>query len=119
VRLNGRELRGWQMFGLPFDDVRAFRYGSASAASPVLLRGTMHLDEPGDTFIDVSSLGKGALWINGRNAGRFWNIGPQRALYVPGVWLHPGANDVVALDLLPRASRGTPALRGILAPSWQ
>ncbi|HET6896527.1 MAG TPA: beta-galactosidase family protein [Candidatus Baltobacteraceae bacterium] len=119
VHLNGRELRGWQMFGLPFDDLRAFRYGSASAASPALLRGTMHVEQPADTFIDVSALGKGALWINGRNAGRFWNVGPQRALYVPGVWLHPGANDVVALDLLPRASRGTPALRGILAPSWQ
>ena len=57
------------------------------------------VDEPADTFIDVRSLAKGALWINGRNAGRFWNAGPQGSLYVPGVWLQPGRNEAVAFDL--------------------
>lgn len=119
VRLDGRELRGWQIYSLPFDDVSGFTYEAGAHAAPALYRGRMSIDAPGDTFIDVSALGKGALWVNGRNAGRFWNIGPQTALYVPGVWLHSGENDVVALDLLPREARGTPVLRGILAPPWQ
>ena len=57
------------------------------------------LDELADTFIDVRSLGKGALWINGRNAGRFWSVGPQGSLYVPGLWLRKGTNEAVAFDL--------------------
>jgi hypothetical protein len=36
---------------------------------------------------------------------------------VPGVWLHSGANEIVALDLF--AHEGPPKLRGIFAPAWQ
>jgi hypothetical protein len=45
--------------------------------------------------------------------GRFWNIGPQRSLYVPGVWLKRGPNEVIAFDLLPRVG---PVLRGRTEP---
>jgi beta-galactosidase len=119
VYLDGRELRGWRMYCMPLHDPRGFAFASAKVNAPALYRGTMYVERPGDTFVDVSSLGKGALWVNGRNAGRFWNIGPQNALYVPGVWLRPGENDVIALDLLPRDSRGTPSLRGIPRAAWQ
>ena len=27
---------------------------------------------------------KGIIWINGFNLGRYWKIGPQGTLYVPG-----------------------------------
>lgn len=74
----------------------------------------MHLEDPADTFLDVSRLGKGAVWVNGRNAGRFWSIGPQYALYVPGVWLHAGNNEVTVLDLFPHAR--APRLRGVQEP---
>lgn len=119
VRLNGRELLGWEMYSLPLESVSAMPFESGSSAAPALWRGTMHVETPGDTFIDVSALGKGALWVNGRNAGRFWNIGPQHALYVPGVWLQAGANEIVALELLAQDSRGTPKLRGIPRAAWQ
>jgi beta-galactosidase len=119
VRLNGAELLGWKMYALPLHDPRVFAFGPHEHRAPALHRATMRVDVPGDTFIDVSALGKGALWINGRNAGRFWNVGPQRSLYVPGVWLQPGENDVVVLDLLPQSRRGTPVLRGIPAAAWQ
>lgn len=119
VYLDGLELLGWQMHRIPLDDPRGFAFESANVNAPALYRGVMRVEEPGDTFVDVSELGKGALWVNGRNAGRFWNIGPQQALYVPGVWLRPGDNDVIALDLLSCDSRGTPNLRGIPRAAWQ
>jgi len=119
VFLDGRELLGWRMYRLPLDDPRGFRFESARNDAPALLRGVVHVEETGDTFVDVSALGKGALWVNGRNAGRFWNIGPQTALYVPGVWLRSGENDVIALELLPLALRGTTNLRGIPRAAWQ
>jgi len=33
--------------------------------------------------------GKGSVWLNGRNVGRYWNIGPQRSLWLPLSWLEP------------------------------
>ena len=110
VHLNGEELRGWRIYRMPLEDPRAFSFADGAASGPALYRGVMRVDEPADTFLDVSDLGKGALWVNGRNAGRFWRIGPQLALYVPGVWLQPGENDVIALDLYGRD--GAPRLCG-------
>ena len=38
--------------------------------------------------------GKGILFINGANLGRYWSVGPQRTLYVPGPLLREGVNKV-------------------------
>ena len=54
------------------------------------------------------------LWINGRCLGRFWNIGPQSTLYVPGPWLKQGRNDVVIFDMF--AASTTPKLVGRMKP---
>jgi beta-galactosidase len=39
------------------------------------------------------------VWVNGHPLGRIWSIGPQKTLYLPGPWLHQGANDVIVFDL--------------------
>jgi beta-galactosidase len=44
-------------------------------------------------------LGKGMVWINGQPLGRFWNIGPQRTLYLPAPWLKKGRNEIQVFDL--------------------
>ena len=36
--------------------------------------------------------------MNGHNLGRYWWIGPQQTLYVPGVWLKRGKNDVTVFE---------------------
>lgn len=62
-------------------------------------RGHFRLDTTGDTFLDMSSWGKGMLYVNGHAIGRFWSIGPQQTLYVPGCWLREGDNEVIVLDV--------------------
>ena len=57
------------------------------------------METPGDTFLDTSHLGKGQMWVNGHALGRFWKIGPQKTLYLPGVWLKQGKNEVVVFDV--------------------
>jgi len=42
----------------------------------------------------MSDVGKGVVFVNGHNLGRFWNVGPQQTLYVPGVWLKKGKNEI-------------------------
>jgi beta-galactosidase len=66
---------------------------------PCFYHATFTLDHPADTFLDTSQLGKGMVWINGRPLGRFWNVGPQKALYLPAPFLKAGRNEVVLFDL--------------------
>ena len=49
--------------------------------------GEFNLKKTGDTFINMEAFGKGQVWINGHAIGRYWSIGPQQTLYVPGCWL--------------------------------
>jgi beta-galactosidase len=85
-----------------------------STDAPSFYRGYFTLTTTGDTFLDIRKLGKGALWINGHPIGRFWNIGPQQTLYVPGPWLHKGDNEIVIFDLNPSAA--PPIVSGLATP---
>jgi beta-galactosidase len=62
--------------------------------------GSFTLDKVADTYLDMSSWGKGTVWVNGHNLGRYWSIGPQQTLYLPVEWLKKGKNEVVVLELL-------------------
>ncbi|XP_069904519.1 beta-galactosidase-1-like protein 2 isoform X2 [Oryctolagus cuniculus] len=53
---------------------------------------------PLDTFLKLEGWEKGVVFINGRNLGRYWNIGPQKTLYLPGVWLDKGMNQVIIFE---------------------
>jgi beta-galactosidase len=48
----------------------------------------------------MSNWGKGVVWVNGHNLGRYWNIGPQQSLYLPAEWLKKGRNEIVVLELI-------------------
>ena len=85
------------------------RQGSVSG--PVLCQGAFRLDSPGDTFLDMRGWGKGCVLVNGRNLGRFWRIGPQQTLFLPGVWLRKGLNEIVVFDMEDGAQRSVAGLR--------
>ncbi|XP_071327801.1 beta-galactosidase-1-like protein 2 [Trachinotus anak] len=53
---------------------------------------------PKDTFIKLPGWIKGVIFINGKNLGRYWSIGPQQTLYVPGPWLRRGDNQVIVFE---------------------
>lgn len=110
VLFNDQELKNWEMFSLPFNDINAVKttasgYGKTTTANgrytgaPVLRRGIFYLAETGDAYLDMSKWGKGVVWVNGYNLGRYWSVGPQQTLYVPGEWLKPGNNEIVVLEL--------------------
>ena len=132
VTLAGTPLTNWQIYPLPMTTLPKFstpndvilseaknpRISSGAAqtsrSTPTFYRATFTLTTTGDTFLDIRALGKGALWINGHPIGRFWNIGPQQTLFVPGPWLRQGANEVIVFDLSPTSS--TPTLAGLANP---
>jgi beta-galactosidase len=100
VSLDGRALTPWKIYPLPMDDISAYRFGAATVKDlPALHRGAFTLTDTGDTFLDMSRWGKGCVWVNGHNLGRFWSIGPQQTLYCPGAWLRKGRNEIVVLAI--------------------
>ena len=118
--LDGAPLTGWQIYHQsmakpqinPPKPDHPEMYLTETA--PRHLFGSFELQKTGDAFLDVSSLGKGLIWINGHALGRFWNIGPQSTMYLPAPWLKQGHNDVTVFELLPTGK--TETLIGRLKP---
>ena len=49
----------------------------------------------------MTGWGKAMVWVNGINLGRFWDIGPQYGLFMPGCWMKQGTNEVIVMDIEP------------------
>ena len=120
VWIGERELTNWEVFTLPLPAAEVAR-GIAGAPdrsarqAPAFYAGSFTVAAPGDTFLDTRGWGKGTVWVNGHHLGRFWDIGPQQTLYVPGPWLRAGRNDIVVFSLLPVS---TPTMSGVTAPVY-
>ena len=111
-----RELKNWQVYSFPVDGAFAkeknYQPGE-KIDGPAYYRTTFQLDEVGDVFLDLQTWGKGMVWVNGRAMGRFWRIGPQQTLFMPGCWLKKGKNEIVVLDLL---GPEKPVVKGLKQP---
>ena len=102
VSINGNELKNWTITPLPLykADVSHLKWTEQDLKEqPAFFRGTFQLDKTGDTFLDMRGWGKGAVWINGHSIGKYWYIGPQQTLYVPGPWLKKGKNEIVVFEM--------------------
>jgi beta-galactosidase len=104
ITLAGTPLTGWDIYSLPMRAPQKLAFTEAPCTGPCFYRATLNVTKPADTYLDTHELHKGQLWINGRNLGRFWFIGPQQSLFVPASWLKTGPNDIVIFDL--QAARG-------------
>lgn len=104
VRLDFQFQYGWEIYPLPLDSIKTIQYENQSrAGEPVFYRGYFEVDCPGDTYLDTKGFTKGVAYVNGFNLGRYWEIGPQRTLYIPAPLLHPGRNELVMFELHPTA----------------
>uniref|UniRef100_A0A8C3W4T0 Galactosidase beta 1 like 3 n=1 Tax=Catagonus wagneri TaxID=51154 RepID=A0A8C3W4T0_9CETA len=66
---------------------------------PAFYLGTLKAgSSPTDTFLTLPDWNYGFVFINGRNLGRYWNIGPQKTLYLPGSWLEPEDNEIILFE---------------------
>jgi len=102
------------MVRLPFDAPPALAGDTTRASRPTVYRGSFTLDRTGDTFLDLRDWHRGIVFVNGVNLGRYWRVGPQQTLYLPGAWLHRGRNDVEVFDVEGDVAR--PIIAGLTAP---
>lgn len=77
--------------------------GTITDHGPSFYRYSFEADEAADTFINMKGFGKGCVFINGFNLGRFWEVGPQEALYLPGPLVKKGKNEIIVFETEGRA----------------
>ena len=103
VTLNNEELTGWKMYKFPFGTTADLKFGvnkEGKELQPALYSGTFTLTKTADTYLDTHGFGKGFVFLNGINLGKYWQIGPQQTLYIPASWLKKGVNKIVVFDEL-------------------
>ncbi len=150
VTVGGAVVRGWRMYSLPLTSPPPSSplspppggstpsataavvpaVAPAAGSPPFFYRGSFEVpaasnatsSDPAtlDTFLAVPGGVKGVVWVNGFNLGKYWAIGPQQSLYLPGVLLRgpgEGPNDVVVLELEP-VGPGVLTALGSAERSW-
>ncbi|UJF16642.1 beta-galactosidase [Jeotgalibaca sp. MA1X17-3] len=99
VVINRAFQSGWDMYSLPMDNLEKLNFEKDwQKGTPSFYRATFQVDEVGDTFIELDGWGKGFVLVNGMNIGRFWEVGPQKRLYIPGPLLEIGKNELIIFE---------------------
>jgi beta-galactosidase len=88
----------WQVYPLPMTRLDAICYGKPFSERAGFYKGSFLVNEAADTFLYLDSFKKGFVTINGINLGRYWEIGPQKSLYVPASVLKKGENEIVLFE---------------------
>ncbi|XP_063237154.1 beta-galactosidase-1-like protein 2 [Bacillus rossius redtenbacheri] len=112
VILNNDTIRNWQIYALQFKGNWVRRLSKwntlGEMTQPTLFRAVLEIAEPHDTFINMSAWGKGSVFVNGFNVGRYFSAaGPTKTLYVPAPLLKKGENEIQVFELFSAASEIT------------
>ncbi|WP_426328921.1 glycoside hydrolase family 35 protein [Pedobacter sp. R-06] len=104
VTFAGTEVKNWSMYGFPFSNINSYTTkatpSTGTGNGPTLQKGSFQISTIADTYLDMTDWGKGVVWVNGHNLGKYWAIGPQQTLYIPQEWLKKGKNDIAVLELI-------------------
>ncbi len=94
------DFEGWgKAYCLPMEDLTGLDFSKQpKGGAPGFYEFTFDAEEAGDTFLDFEGWGKGCAFINGFNLGRFWEIGPQKRLYIPAPLLKKGENTILIFE---------------------
>lgn len=99
VQINGHMHHNWKIYPLPLTNTEKIDFSKEyTQGLPGFYRFTFRAEEKGDTFLDFTGWGKGCAFINGFNLGRYWEIGPQRRLYIPAPLLRDGTNEIILFE---------------------
>nr|CAD7392463.1 unnamed protein product [Timema cristinae] len=99
--LNEERLQDWEIIALQFkldnwlSSLTNWEDFDGISYNPTLYRATLDISgNPKDTFINMSAWGKGNVFINNFNLGRYFSAGPALTLYIPAPLLRKGQNEV-------------------------
>ncbi|KAH8417408.1 hypothetical protein KR222_010567 [Zaprionus bogoriensis] len=121
VRLDKQVLTNWNMTKYPLESYESLEQLVAQSneaarsgfqelkkpqmllrSGPTIYSGELTIangDTLADTYLDMSGWGKGIVFLNGENLGRYWPlVGPQITLYVPAPLLKMGSNRLIVVE---------------------
>ena len=99
VQLDGHMHNHWLQYTLPLDNIEKVDFTKEyEKGLPGFYRFTLTVNEPADTFLAFDGWGKGCIFVNGFHIGRFWEIGPQKRLYIPAPLLKNGQNEIIVFE---------------------
>lgn len=99
VVINGHQHYQWEQYALPLNNLEALDYKDENIdGAPGFYQFEFDVEECCDTFLDFDGWGKGIALINGFNLGRFWEVGPQKRLYIPAPLLKEGKNEIILFE---------------------
>ena len=96
--LGGKIHFSWDAYPLTMENLDKVDFSLKGDESTKFYRGTLSADTPCDTFLRTDNFTKGFVVINGFNLGRYWEIGPQKTLYVPASVLREGYNEIILFE---------------------
>ncbi|WP_170242875.1 beta-galactosidase [Streptococcus suis] len=89
----------WQTYPLPLESVETVDFTKEwKEGQPAFYRYRFEVDELADTYLDMTGFGKGVVFVNNVNIGRFWEKGPILYLYLPKGYLKKGENEIVVFE---------------------
>lgn len=98
--IDGKIHFGWNAYPLPMDNLDKIVFGVKDSGKgesffkfEFTLEGT-HCD----SFLRTDNFKKGFAVLNGFNLGRYWEVGPQKTLYVPASVLKSGNNTLILFE---------------------
>ncbi|MEC0089620.1 beta-galactosidase [Paenibacillus macquariensis] len=102
VRLGLQFLYDWTIHTLPLNDLAELVFKEEQtneSFTPTFYKGRFQVEGIGDTFLKLEGWTKGIAYVNGFNLGRYWEIGPQKTLYIPAPLLREGDNELIIFEL--------------------
>lgn len=92
-------ISNWNHYVIDFEDISVVDYTRHhDPKTPSFYKFEFEVNDSVTTFIDTRNFGKGLIFVNGFNLGRYWNEGPTQYLYAPrSVWKE-GLNEVVVFE---------------------
>ena len=109
VSTEGHDITNWKMYCLDMkpDFIEQLSNSqnwnkdipNCELSVPTFYKFVLQLQEnPDDTYLDMRQWGKGVVFVNSQNVGRYWSIGPQQTLYLPAPWLNIGKNTITVFE---------------------
>lgn len=99
VMISEFQQTGWAHYPIDLKDISTVDFNKDyETGQPGFYKFEFDIKEPEDTYIKLPGWGKGVIFVNGFNIGRFWEVGPQHSYYIPGPKLKMGKNEIVVFE---------------------
>ena len=99
INVAQQNIMDYEVTTLPLDNLDKLDFNKNCGKYPIFLKGEFSADNKNECFVKLDGFTKGLVYVNGFNLGRYWNIGPQKTLYLPGQLLCADKpNEIIVME---------------------